>query len=207
MILVYLCCLRTSRRVASSRSNIRSHRSLLPTSLFIASPGKIGHNCLWQDDVMRFIKCINTAMNAGRIFIKSARCTERYNLEVGEMFYSLRYVRYQCTIIINVRESYNTSNYYHLKSAPLILPAQRHDQLVNLRVGEPGGSGVPLATAPNLCQRVLYQATAARQGIFTARSPASRHALSVLSCVRPRTTSRALLPYHHPSLSLIPSQK
>jgi hypothetical protein len=90
-----------------------------------------------------------------------ARSTVRYFLEVGQIFYALRYVRYQYTIIIKVRKSYNPSNYYHLKSAPLILPAQRHDQLVNFRVGEPGGSGVPLATAPNLRQRVLYQAAAA----------------------------------------------
>jgi hypothetical protein len=137
-----------------------------------------------------------------------ARSTVQYFLEVGRMFYAPRYVRNRLTIIINVRKSYNTSIYYHLKSTPLILPAQRHEQLVNLRVGEPGGSGVPLATAPNLRQCVLYQATAAaRQRIFAARSPASRPARSVLRNVRPRTTSGASLPYHHPSLSLIPSQK
>ena len=93
-----------------------------------------------------------------------------------------------------MNKNYNYTSNYHLKNAPLILPAQRHDQLVNLRVGEPGGSGVPLATAPNLRQRVLYQAaSAARQGIFAARSPTSRFARSVFSCMRPRTTSRAFL--------------
>ncbi len=45
----------------------------------------------------------------------------------------------------------NFKSNYNVKSEPLILPAQRHDQLVNLIIGEPGGSGVPLASAPNLC--------------------------------------------------------
>ncbi len=126
--------------------------------------------------------------------VYSARSTVPYWLEVGQMCYALRYVRNQWTIIINVRISYNTS-------APLILPAQWHDQLINLRVGEPGGSGVPLAIAPNLSQRVLYQATAAaRQRIFTARSPASGRARSVLRRVWPRTASRAFLSQHHACL-------